>query len=508
MSDQVSTEPDNTGSGASAGSRAEPDPRRWWALALLCGAFFMVILDAAIVNVALPSIERELDFSAQGLQWVISSYALTFGGLLLLGGRAADLLGRRRMLMIGLVLFTLASLLCGLAWSSGALIGARALQGVGAAIMTPTALSIITTTFEEGAERNKAFGIWGSLGGVGASAGWLIGGPLTDGPGWEWIFFINIPIGIGALVLVPLLIRESRDVVVKRSFDPAGALTVTAALSLLVYGLVDAPDAGWASAQTILFFAGSVLLLAAFGWIEARHRAPLLPLRVLRSKTLVGANVAMLLFGATAFGMPFALTLYAQQVLGFSAVKFGATSVVFPVMAAIGSIVGQAIVLRVGFRPVAAVGMGLMIAGCVLLTQVSVDGSYWGDLFPALVVFGPGVGLTFVTVTIAALAGVRAQEAGLASGLSNTSFQIGAALGTAIVSTVLVTRTEDFLSSNPGADPLLGLTEGFQSGFAAAVVFPVVGLVVALLLLGRPRRPRGQPEVSARPVTESAGGSD
>jgi EmrB/QacA subfamily drug resistance transporter len=474
-----------------------PDPRRWWALALLCGAFFMVILDAAIVNVALPSIQRELDFSRQGLQWVVSAYALTFAGLLLLGGRAADLLGRRRVFMIGVSLFTLASLLCGLAWSAEALIGARALQGVGAAIMTPTALSIITTTFQEGSERNKALGIWGSLGGVGATAAWLIGGPLVDGPGWGWIFFINVPLGVGALFLIPVLIRESRDTTARRSFDPAGALTVTGALFLLVYALVDAQDAGWGSAQTILLFAGSAALLAIFTAIEARHRAPLLPLRILRSRTLVGANLTMLLFGATVFGMPFVLTLYAQQVLGYSAVKFGATSVVFPVMAAIGSIIGQAIVLRVGFRPVASVGLALMIGGCVLLTQISVDGSYFGDLFPALVVFGPGVGLTFVTATIAALAGVREREAGLASGLSNTAFQIGAALGTAIVSTVLISRTEDFVSSNPSAGPLVGLTEGFQAGFTAAIVFPTLGLIVALLMLGRPRPVRGESREAA-----------
>jgi EmrB/QacA subfamily drug resistance transporter len=427
------------------------------------------------------------------LQWVVSAYALTFAGLLLLGGRAADLLGRRRMFMIGLGVFTLASLLCGLAWSSEALIGARALQGVGAAIMTPTALSIITTTFREGSERNKALGIWGSLGGVGGTAAWLIGGPLVDGPGWSWIFFINVPIGVGAMLLVPRLIRESRDTAARRSFDPAGALTVSGALFLLVYALVDAPQAGWSSARTILLFAGAAALLGIFTAVESRHRAPLLPLRILRSRTLVGANLAMLLFSAAAFGMPFVLTLYAQDVLGFSAMKFGATSVVFPVTAAIGAIVGQAIVLRVGFRPVASIGMALLIGGCVLLTQVSVDGSYFGDLFPALVVFGPGVGLTFVTMTIAALAGVHEREAGLASGLSNTAFQIGAALGTAIVSTVFVSRSAEFMTANPDADPLLGLTEGFQAGFAAAIVFPVLGLLVSLLLLGRPRRPAEQP---------------
>jgi EmrB/QacA subfamily drug resistance transporter len=465
-----------------------PDPRRWWALALLCGAFFMVILDAAIVIVALPSIESDLGFSEQGLQWVVSAYALTFGGLLLLGGRAADLLGRRRVFMVGLGFFTLASLLCGLAWSPAALIAARAVQGVGAAIMTPTALSIISTTFSEGAERNKALGIWGMNGGIGATAGWLIGGPLVDGPGWEWIFFINIPLGLAALALSPVLLRESRAALTRRSYDPAGALTITGALVLLVYAVVEAPDVGWGSPRTILLFAGSAVLIAAFALIESRHPAPLVPLRILRSRTLVGANLVMLLFGTVAFGMPFVLTLYGQQVLGYSAVKFGLGTAVFAAMAAVGSIVGQAAVLKVGFRAVAATGMALMGAGSLLLTQVSVSGSYFGDMFVGLLVFGPGIGLAFVTASIAALAGVAERESGLASGLSNTAFQIGAALGVAIVSTVAVSRSEDYLAANEGASPLVVLTEGFQSAFVACVVLAGIGVALALLLLGRPRQ--------------------
>ena len=334
-----------------------PDPRRWWALALLCGAFLMVILDAAIVIVALPSIQADLGFSEQGLQWVISAYALTFAGLLLLGGRAADLLGRRRMFVVGVLFFTIASLVCGLAWSPAALIAARAIQGVGAAIMTPTALSIISTTFPEGAARNKALGIWSLMGATGATAAWLIGGPLVEGPGWEWIFFINIPLGLAALALSPVLLRESRASLTRRSYDPAGALTITGALVLLVYAVVEAPDVGWGDAQTILLLAGSALLLATFALIESRHRAPLVPLRLLRTRTLVGANLVMLLFGTVGFGVPFILTLYGQQVLGYSAIEFGLGTAVFTVMAAVGSIVSQAIVLKVGFRTVAATGM-------------------------------------------------------------------------------------------------------------------------------------------------------
>jgi EmrB/QacA subfamily drug resistance transporter len=479
--------------------RTDPDPRRWWALALLCGAFYMVILDAAIVTVALPSIEEELGFSAQGLQWVVSAYALTFAGLLLLGGRAADLLGRRRVFMVGLVVFTLASLLCGLAWSDDSLIGARALQGVGAAIMTPTALSIITTTFEEGAERNKALGIWGALGGIGATTAWLIGGPIVDGLGWEWIFFINIPVGVAALALSPVLLRESRAATAERSYDPAGALTITGSLALLVYAVVEAPDTGWGDPQTILILAASAALLGSFLLIESRQRAPLVPLRIFRSRTIVGANAVMLVFGTLPYGLGFILTLYAQQVLGYSAVRFGLTSLVFPAMAAVGSIVGQAIVLRVGFRPVAAVGMALMGGGALLLTQVSVGGTYFGDIFFGLLVFGPGVGLAFVTASIAALAGVPEHESGLASGLSNTAFQIGAALGVAIATTVAVTRTDDYLAANADANPLAALTEGFQSAFLAIAILAGIGVALALFLLG-PARTVGEEQLEPSPA--------
>jgi EmrB/QacA subfamily drug resistance transporter len=460
-----------------------PDPRRWKALALLCASFFMVILDSAIVIVAMPSIETDLGFAAGDLQWVLSAYALTFGGLLLLGGRAADQLGRRRVFMVGLGLFTAASLLCALAWSPAALISARAVQGVGAAIMTPTALSIVMTTFEEGAERNKALGIWGSLGGIGGTAGFLIGGPLTD-VGWEWIFLINLPVGAISLLLAPRLLAESRGDERARSYDPLGALSVTAALVLLVYAVVEAPEVGWGDAQTIALFAGSIALLSFFAAIESRHRAPLLPLRILRSPTLVGANIGMFLFSAVGFGMPFVLTLYGQQVLGYSPVEFGLSSIVFPLSVAVAAILGQGLVLKLGFRPLAAVGLVLFGLGCLYLAQVSADGSYFGDVFLGLLVCGVGAGLSFVTLSIAALAGVEEREAGLASGLSNTSFQIGGAVGTAIVSTVVVSRTDEFIAEG-GATGVLALTEGYQAGFLACIVFVAIGLVAVLALLGR-----------------------
>ena len=481
-----------------------PDPRRWFALALLCGAFFMVILDAAIVTVALPSIQRKLSFSSVSLQWVVSAYALTFAGLLLLGGRAADLLGRRRVFVVGLAIFTIASLLCGLSWSPAALIGARALQGLGAAVMTPTALSIIMTTFEDGSERNKALGIWGSLGGIGATAAWLIGGLLVDGPGWQWIFFINIPVGIAALALSPVLLRESRASTAERSYDPAGALTITGALGLLVYGVVEAPSNGWGDVRTVGPLAVSAALLVAFVLVELRQRAPLIPLRIFRSRTIVGANSVMLFFGAVVYGMPFILTLYTQEVLGYSAVRFGLTSLVFPVGAAIGSISGQAIVPRVGFRLMASAGMALMAGGSFLLTQVSVGGTYFGDIFFGLLCFGPGVGLAFVTASIAALAGVPEHESGLASGLSNTSFQIGAALGVAAVATVSVSRTKDFLTANVHATHLAGLDHGFQAAFLASGLIAVLGVIAGLTLLGGPEA-AGEPAPALEPAAVPLG---
>ena len=434
---------------------------------------------------------------------MLSAYALTFGGLLLLGGRAADLLGRRRVFMAGVVLFTAASLACGLAWSPAALLAARVVQGAGAAIMTPTALSIISTTFTEGSERNKALGIWGALGGIGATTAWLIGGPLVDGPGWRWIFFINIPVGLAALALSPGLLRESRAALTRRSYDPAGALTITGALVLLVYAVVEAPAAGWGDVRTILPLAGSALLLAAFALIESRHQAPLVPLRILRSRTIAGANAVTVLIGTVAVGMPFVLTLYAQQVLGYSALEFGVGTVVLAVGATAGAIAGQAAVGQAGFRPVAATGLALMAAGSLVLTQVSAHGGYFPDIFFGLLLCGPGIGLAFVTATVAALTGVAGHEAGLASGLSNTSLQIGTALGVAIVTTVAVSRSDDYLAARAGASPLVVLTEGYQSAFAACAVLAGIGLALAFLLPGRSRpaareRPEPVPAASAR----------
>ena len=476
----------------------------WAVLAVCCIAQFMVVLDVSIVNVALPKMRADLALSATSQQWIINAYTLTFAGFLLLGGRSADLLGRRRVFMAGVLLFTAASLMCGLAWSPAALLAARIVQGAAAAIMTPTALSIISTTFTEGAERNKALGIWGGLGGIGAAAAWLIGGPLVDGPGWRWIFFINVPVGLAALVLSPGLLRESRGSLTRRSYDPAGALTITGALVLLVYAVVKAPETGWGDVRTILPLAGSALLLAAFALIESRHHAPLVPLSIFRSRTLAAANAVTVLIGTVAVGMPFVLTLYAQRVLGYSALKFGVGSVVLAAGATAGAIAGQALVLKAGFRPVAATGMALMGVGSLVLTQVSVRSGYFPAIFFGLLLCGLGIGLAFVTATVAALAGVAEHEAGLASGLSNTALQTGTALGVAIVSAVAVSRSAGYLAANAGADPLAVLTAGYKSAFAACAVLAGTGLALALLLPGRLRKAAHE---SPEPVLATGAGT-
>jgi EmrB/QacA subfamily drug resistance transporter len=467
---------------------AQLDPRRWKALALLCAAFFMVILDSAIVIVALPAIDADLAFSAGGLQWVLSAYLLSFGGLLLLGGRAADLLGRRRMFIVGTGLFALASLGAGLAGSSGALLTARAVQGVAAAIMTPTALSIVMTTFPEGAERNKALGIWGSTGAIGGTAAWLVGGPITDGLGWEWIFFINVPVAALVAALSPVLLRESREAVGQRRFDVAGAVTITAALVALVYAVVEAPNAGWGDGQTLGLLALAAVLTAVFVGIESRSVAPLAPLAVFRSRSLVGGNLVLFALGTTGFGVPFILTQYAQEVLGWSAIQFGLASVVMPVTAVIGTFTAQAIATKGGVRRVAVVAMALTGLGSLVLTQVSVGGSYLGDLLFALLILGPGIGAAYVAGSIASLTGVAETEAGLASGLNNASFQIGGAVGVAILSSVAV-------SGANGANSLAALTNGYQSAFGVAIVVAAVGLVAASLLLGKRREPKTVAEV-------------
>jgi EmrB/QacA subfamily drug resistance transporter len=483
VAQQFSTRPVPAARSGSEGAPipdSTPDPRRWKALALLCTAFFMVILDSAIVVVALPSIDADLAFGAGDLQWVLSAYLLSFGGLLLLGGRAADLLGRRRMFILGTALFGLASLGAGLAGTTGALLAARAVQGLAAAIMTPSALSLLMTTFPEGAERNRALGVWGSTGAIGGTAAWLIGGPITSGLGWQWIFFTNVPIAAAVAGLSPLLLRASRRPVGPRRFDLAGALTITSALVALVYAVVRAPEAGWGDVRTLGLLALAAVLTLAFAVIESRSAAPLAPLRVFRSRSLIGGNLVLVALGTTGFGVPFILTQYAQQVLGWSPIHFGLASVVMPLSAVAGTFAAQAIVTKGGVRPVAVAALALTGLGSLLLTGVSVGGSYLGDIFFALLLLGPGIGAAYVAGSIASLTGVAEAEAGLAAGLNNASFQIGGAVGTAILSTAA-------LSGAHGADRLTALTHGYQSAFAAAVAIAALGALGALLLLGKRR---------------------
>ncbi len=480
------------------------DSRRWQLLALLCSVYFMVILDAAIVRVAIPSIERDLGMSPDGLQWVANAYMLTFGALLLLGGRMADLLGRRRLFLGGLALFTLASLLCGLAPSGSALIAARAVQGLGAAAMTPAALSSLMTAFEEGPERNKAIGAWGAVGGLGATAGWVIGGPLVDGPGWEWVFFMNVPIGIALFAFAARLLPESRDASIARRFDPAGALTITGALALTMYALVEAPSAGWGSAQTITLFTIAGLALLAFIAIERRAEEPLMPLRIFKSRTLVAANVGLGFAAASVYSMSFVLALYGQEVLGYSALEFGFAGLVLPLTAAVGAAVGQGLVTRVGSARVSAVSMSFLVVGFVLLAGVSVHGSYVADMLPALLIFGPPLGAAFTAYSIATLQRVRERDAGLASGLNNTFEQIGGAFGTAVLATVATAHTNSLLHGHVPLQP--ALNEGFRTAFTVGIAFPVLGLVASAFLAGRRRR-QSAPAIALEPLANPVASS-
>jgi EmrB/QacA subfamily drug resistance transporter len=464
-------------------SVTSPDPRRWFALGMLCTAFFMVVLDSTIVFVAVPSIQESLGFSSVGIQWIITVYILTFGGLLLFGGRTADLLGRRAVFMTGITAFALASLWCGLAWSDSSLLIARVVQGVSAAMLTPAALALVITSFQENTERNKALGIWGAVGGVGATAGLLVGGPITDQLGWEWIFFINVPVGAALLLLSPVLLRESRDTESSRKFDPAGAITVTAGLLVGVYAISEAPVVGWASAETIGLLVASAVLLALFVLIESRSSAPLVRLGIFRSRVLVGGNILILACGMGVDAVLFVLTLYAQNVLGYSALQFGLMMAVMTAMSVVGSYLGQALVTRRGPRPIGVAGSGLAMLACLLLTLISVNGSFVNDLLIGLVVFGLGLGSAFVAANIAALSGVAVRESGLASGVANTSFHVGGALGVAVATTVAVSGT-GMLTAEP---TLEALTSGYQNALFAAAIIMLVGLVASILLLGVPR---------------------
>jgi EmrB/QacA subfamily drug resistance transporter len=458
--------------------------RRWFGLAVLVAAQFMVVLDVAIVNVALPTIKTDLNFSQDSLQWVVTAYSVLFGGFLLLGGRMADLLGRRRMFMAGLTLFTVSSLLDGLAWSEGSLIAFRSLQGLGAALLAPAALSLLTTTFQEGRERNLALGIWGAVSGSGAAAGVLLGGALTSALSWSWIFFVNIPVGALVLGLSPWLLREGRAALDHRHFDVAGAASITGGLMLLVYALTRASQHGWATVSTAGLLVASAALIGAFIVIELRSPAPLLPLRIFRLRTLSGSNAAALFSGAAIFSQFFLLTLYMQQVLHYSALQTGAAYITFT-LAIIGfSGVSQAVVTRVGIRRVLPVGMLVASAAILLYTRLPVNGHYFWDLFPAFLIGGIGFAFAFVPMSIGALAGVGRRDAGVASGLLNTTQQIGGAIGVAIATTVATTYTARYATSHH-VDSLApaALTHGFVIAFYALAAIGLVGGAVSALLI-------------------------
>ena len=459
------------------------DPHRWRILAVVAAAFFMTILDVSIVNVALPSIGKDLEFSRENLQWVITAYAIAFGGFLLLGGRAADLLGRRRVFAVGVAIFTLASLVCGLSQSEGMLIAARAVQGFGAAIISPAALSIVMTSFEEGADRNKALGIWGALGGSGAAVGVLAGGILTKYLGWEWIVFVNVPVGAAVLLLTPRIVPESRREGAEAHYDALGAVLVSGGLALLVYTISRAPDVGWGTARTILLLVASVALLVAFLVNERRIDDPLLPFSIFRVRTLAGANVVGLLLGAVIFANFFLLTLYVQNVLGYSALKAGVTFVATAGTAVLAAGAAQALTTKFGPKPIIVIGLLLLTGAMIWYAQIPVDGKYASDLLPGYLMVGVGIAFAYVPVSIAALAGVVEREAGLASGLINTSQQIGGAIGVAVASTVFTSRFNTLVHGGKALPN--ALTGGYGAAFWALAVFAVAAVIAALTLIRR-----------------------
>ncbi|HEX3226805.1 MAG TPA: MFS transporter [Gaiellaceae bacterium] len=481
------------------------DRRRWWALAVIVTAQFMVVLDVAIVNVALPSIKTDLHFSQESLQWVITAYSIFFGGVLLLGGRLADLLGRRRLFMGGLLLFTIFSLLDGLAWSEGSLIVFRSLQGLGAALLSPAALSILTTTFQEGRERNLALGIWGAASGSGGAAGVLLGGALTSGLSWSWIFFINVPVGAAVIAISPWLLRESRANLQHRHFDIAGAASITSGLMVLVYAMTRAAQHGWGTGETIGLLAAAAVLIVAFFAIEARSKAPLLPLRIFRLRTLTASNVAGLLMGGAIFSQFFLLTLYMQQVLHYSALKTGVAYIGLTVTIVAFSAVAQALVTRIGVRPVLSSGLALSTVALVLFARLPVHGHYFRDLFPAFLISGLGLALAFVPMSIGALTGVRESDAGVASGLINTTQQIGGAIGVAVATTIATTFTAHYVNGHSGVSAFSGpaLTHGFEIAFYVLAAIALAGAVLAAVMVeSRSAAPAASDE--AAPALEAA----
>jgi EmrB/QacA subfamily drug resistance transporter len=456
-------------------------------LMLLCAVGFLDFVDTSIVNVALPSIRHNLHFSVQNLQWVLSAYLLTYGGFLLLGGRAADLLGRRRILVTGTALFALSSIACGLAQSSGTLIGARLVQGLGAAMMTPAALSILTTSFNEGTDRLKALGAWGALAGLSSGVGVLLGGLLSGGPGWRWVFFVNPPISVLILLATFRLIANDKRRAKLAHFDTGGAILVTGAMLLAIYALVRAPEVGWNTTRTIAELGGVVVLLLSFLANERRHANPLVPLSIFRIKGLAAADATQIIAMAGFYSMFFFVTLYMQNVLHFSPTRAGASYIPVTVGVAISAGVCSKLFARTGTRPIMVAGALLAAGGVYWLSRIPVDGSYLTDLLPGLMIMSIGLGAVFVGVQTAANAGVPPDKAGLAAALINASFQLGAALGLAIFSAVATSRTNHLLAVH------IAVPVALTSGFHLALLVSSLFLVAAALIALRATNTRGEP---------------
>jgi EmrB/QacA subfamily drug resistance transporter len=457
--------------------------RRWRAFALLVVAYFMTIIDFTIVNVAMPTIGRKLHFHESNLQWLVTAYGLTFGGFLLLGGRAADLLGRRRLLMAGLAVFSGASLACGLATSETFLIVMRGVQGFGAAIVLPAALSTVMNMFREGAERNKALGIWGAVGAMGATVGLLAGGLCTRYLGWQYIFFLNVPIGVTALALAPRVVPESQVNQQRRRFDPFGAVSITAALLLFVYAISQAPQVGWGSTQTVAMLTAAAALFATFLIVETRVPAPLLPLRLFRIRTVAGSNAVGFFLTASFFTFVFVGTLYMQQVLGYSALKTGAAWLMTSLASVACAGLSQMLVTKTSARAVMAFGMGLIGGGILWSTQISTNGNFWHDLAGPFFITGMGTAFSFIPVSIGALAGVVERDAGVASGLLNTSQQLGGAIGVAVASSIMATHFRTLIAH--GHSSAAALTGGFQWALWVCGLTGLAAIPVTLLLIRR-----------------------
>ena len=461
----------------------------WLVLVIVGLAQFMVILDATIVNVALPSIQHGLGFSTGTLQWVVNSYTLTFGGFLMLGGRAGDLFGRKRLFIAGIVIFSAASLLNGLAGSAGILVAGRALQGLGGALVTPAALSVLTTTFSEGAERTRALGVWSAVAVGGGAVGLLLGGVLTSLLSWQWIFFVNVPVGVGAIALALRYVPESRGEGVRGGVDFGGAFAITAGLMVLVYAIINAQTAGWASGTTFLLAAIAVALLTAFVVLELRLRHPLIRLGIFRMRSIRGANIVMLLVAAGMFALFYFASIYVQEVLGYSPLTAGLAFL--PVTAGIiaGAGLSQQLIKRVGVRAVGIAGMSIAAVGLLLLSRIPVHGTYVGDLLPGLMTMSFGMGLTFVPITLIATTNVAAKDAGLASGLLNTSQQLGGALGLAVLSTLAANTTSTTLAAIAGtataADRVSALVTGFHVAFLIGAFLFVAGAILLPALVRR-----------------------